>query len=1331
MKEQLSFTLSNTGNLVHNDTVWPEVFDLQGISYIFKLKPGTTFWRFGLRLSTTSDIEFFHPKARYKQPEFSRYKDIHLAVGEWNNSTWSNPERFQLVLYNFGKDDVFYRDNNFKRLGNVEWHLQYLLETNSLYVYCSAEGIKTFEDVYPLSSEYKYFKIFAWADKFEYDISCDLLISSTPEIDHNSEAFKLNNVTFRLGDMFNPEVVAETNLILLPASDIPTVTTNISNRAAELGIPLPPQKNAGSIHVYDITRDNNYLYAGYAYSVSGFQSSSDIIERLCGNILTWILSSNRVSGVNMPLFGTGAGYLDPLEVARIFMRRFIAPAKLPPIIVSIPTFEMFQKIKQANSGSYLPQPRFSGLSKPDIIRQLEHNLGIDLYSSDYEVTPFGEITMLNLSNVNFRSGIFLKNLPSLLSLNISNQQLENFSFLYELKHLQALYLNNTRVKNYDFLYHMEDLHTLDLSFSGFSDLEQIKNLTQLKSLFIRGNGVQSITKLYKLESLEYLDVSNNRLTELDAIRNLKKLSHLTLSDNQILSLEPLQKLPLLNSLEISNNQIHEINVISKLKNLSFFKADGNPFVFHYELFLDGKENHLPIILSFLKRQAETFKKRFAPPAKVILLGNHASGKSSLLHFIQTGSLSGKMDSTHIIKIERFPKSENGIPTVIFFDFGGQDYYHGIYRAFLSGGAVYVLLWQSETNMNQQRTDSNSVITRDFSLDYWLAQKKYLEKEKFSENDESPIILVQTHADVSARNYPGGLSEYNIKGDFFLGLTETGKRTSIGSKTNQIGLEYMKSTILNLADQTRPKRKEPQWYVDFITFILLQNQTSDYRCKNIEKILPYYGRDHDNTMDALALDLDQLHKQGLILYYKNEMPDKVWLNPVALVKYIHDTILNLKLLNEKDPGIVPFNDLDKFDADIITMLVRQKVIFRHEQNQSYIIPNFLPLANNNNEFDLMTFGLTNPLFTLKFKHFLPFGLINQIICFFGALPDRKKFWRDQLLFILGNKAKILINIDFEFLEIKGYAIFDKSIEVSGQTEVVRYLFYGILGLYWNLDLLTFEDHKAFYEQNLSAHELDFNHPMYLKFQHALKFYENEACRPDDLFISLDEIYFINYKELCSETDQLQINAFRIDEKRRISGKMKTLPIYDFQSFTKTELKRPRKAVISYSKRDIKLINKFRQYLVPLADDGLMENPWFCSELIAGSSWDDVIQANFDAADIIFFMISENLMSTKYVKEHEIKNAIDRWNRDGSIMIVPILLTPYHWARKGAYDLSKFTALPYTALPVTNFPNQNMAWNYVSEAIRIMIEQKIYPGSEAFHVNPEMEQFFEKVMKLRFN
>lgn len=114
--------------------------------------------------------------------------------------------------------------------------------------------------------------------------------------------------------------------------------------------------------------------------------------------------------------------------------------------------------------------------------------------------------------------------------------------------------------------------------------------------------------------------------------------------------------------------------------------------------------------------------------------------------------------------------------------------------------------------------------------------------------------------------------------------------------------------------------------------------------------------------------------------------------------------------------------------------KQKVIFWHQHGQKgpeYIIPNYLTLIESSGiDYDLMVFGLDNPLFILKYEDFMPFGLINQLICHFGQLPDRKKFWRDQLLFTISKKdgektihqAKILIKLNFNDLKLEGICAF---------------------------------------------------------------------------------------------------------------------------------------------------------------------------------------------------------------------------------------------------------------------------------------------------------------------
>ncbi len=256
-------------------------------------------------------------------------------------------------------------------------------------------------------------------------------------------------------------------------------------------------------------------------------------------------------------------------------------------------------------------------------------------------------------------------------------------------------------------------------------------------------------------------------------------------------------------------------------------------------------------------------------------------------------------------------------------------------------------------------------------------------------------------------------------------------------------------------------------------------------------------------------------------------------------------------------------------------------------------------------------------------------------------------------------------------------------------------------------------------------------MYKKLDDFERLYEIEDCRPTDLYISIDEKHFINYRELCSVEEVYTINSYVLNNEGTFSEYSTPLSIFQFQNFTNRVLKKTKKICISYSKKDLKLVNKFKDYLVPLHQNGLIEEPWYCTDLIAGTEWNEEIRQKFSEADIIFFMISENLMSTRYVLDNEIKNAIDKWDAEKSIKIIPIQLEPYNFKRNGKYDLSRFTGLPYLLNPVTEFKNQKMAWHTISESVRIMIEKDLDPGNSGDALTSELRVIYEKFVKEKFD
>lgn len=135
------------------------------------------------------------------------------------------------------------------------------------------------------------------------------------------------------------------------------------------------------------------------------------------------------------------------------------------------------------------------------------------------------------------------------------------------------------------------------------------------------------------------------------------------------------------------------------ENLSLLTLYDNP-IKSYEPPIPPDLNAVRTLKEHFLRKEEENKVKVKLPVKVILLGNHATGKSILSNFLIENNLYAQ-DSTHILDIKHYEKDEKtNLPKAVFFDFGGQDYYHGLYRIYLSKEAVNLILWTEQTNFNR-------------------------------------------------------------------------------------------------------------------------------------------------------------------------------------------------------------------------------------------------------------------------------------------------------------------------------------------------------------------------------------------------------------------------------------------------------------------------------------------------------------------------------------------------------------------------------------------------------------------------------------------------------
>ena len=1317
------FSKKNTVN--KNYIVYPgSSFRIKDFTYKIFLLPYSDFWKFGIRCAFENHISF--------SEDFPNvYSEIYIQV----KRIALQKDTLSLIYRDsHGNEHLLAQDTTYNGVDFIQFEFKFDETAKALHVGYNIEGRPNQFETIEFDIPYEYFKFFAWSDHKLLELEARIRITEQLTLYETEGKFlpiELGNITFRVGDIFDSYSSNNNSIIVFPIANDGLLRGIFHEKIKDLGIPFPEKNEAGEVILHKTRSNLIYPYVAYAYSVHNNSSTNLIISIICRNLIKQYLSIIEINKtgqiINVPLLGTGAGRLDCVEVAKIYDEEFNKPFYSQRIVVSIQNSIDFEKIKEYFTGRYIQQFN-ERIYKPEEIRNLENMYSVEIDFSSFLLNNNGNIVQLTLSDLKIDSLPFLNEFIYLESLTFKNCFVENYADLEDLPFLKELRFNKCEIENFDFLIFLHNLITLEIHSISVKDFSFLMKIS-LENLSIINCEFKDSLVLQNNKALKSLNLERCNLIEILGLQDLLELQYLYLASNRISNIQSIVKLKKLKLLTLNDNKINNISPVLMLKKLTYLRAEMNPFLKDANLILNQNENHLQAILNFYSRQSEHDKVRISLPAKVILLGNHASGKSSLLDYIINGEIKSEPGSTHLIKIEKHCKNSD-IPEAIYFDFGGQDYYHGMYRAFLSSGSIYLILWNLSNNINQQRMDTYSILTQDFTLSYWLSQKKYLENEKFDGNID-PVFVIQSRSDEDTRTTIKK-NEHQINNEFFVSLKPTNKHFESDFKnTNDHALKYLKSSIEEQINLNRATNNEPVWYKEFLDYILQESKIETYISKNVSKdILPNYKRKEKNKLYLLEDDLDQLHKRGLILYYKNEISNKVWLNPESLVKYIHDYVLNKEKVGQYN-GCVPESYFKEFDQDIITLLCEQKVIFRHVLSDKieYITPNFLPLINKSDpDFDLFTFDLGHPNFILKFLNFLPFGIINQLICLFKDQDDdKKKFWRNQLLFTFKKKAKILIFIDFEKLEIKVHTFFRKEVSDTEKKDIHRYLFYCIISVYWDLNVLSYEEYLIAIKGNLKKEDYDTDSLMNQKIIAFESVYEKQECRPLDLFISTDEKHFVNYEELCSEDNHSQmINSKIIDFEGNFTNKNIPVPVYNFQIFTQKSLKKIKKVVISYSKRDLKLVNKFKDYLVPLYQNGLIESPWYCTELIAGQEWNEEIKQKFSEADIVFFMISENLMSTKYVLENEIKDAIDRWDRDKSIKIVPIILEPYNFIRKEPYNLARFSALPYMLRAITQFKNQKLAWYTISESIKIMIEKDLYPDNSV-ELSNEIKRIYEEFVK----
>ena len=682
---------------------------------------------------------------------------------------------------------------------------------------------------------------------------------------------------------------------------------------------------------------------------------------------------------------------------------------------------------------------------PNFIFQLTNLKKLFLYNNQLEYLPaeIGNLTHLTKLDLDKNQ---LKDLPAEIG-NLTN--------------LTQLYLKDNQLKDLPAeIGNLTNLTQLDLGYNQLKDLPaEIGNLTKLTRLDLDNNQLEDLpAEIGNLTNLTWLFLSCNRFKDLPAeIGNLTHLTWLNLGNNQLKELPAeIGNLTKLTRLDLRNNQLKEIpiNLVNNFLAIGI-KWEYNSF--ENGLYLEGNPLEFPppeIIKKGTKALKNYFKsieksKKVLNEVKVLLVGEGASGKTSLLKQLEGKPFDKNESQTHGINIcHNNVKTKRGVVKAHYWDFGGQEIMHATHQFFLSKRSLYILV------IDKRREEKN---------EYWL---KLIQ----SFGGDSPILLVLNKIDenpgfdVSTKDL---LKKYkNIKGFFHV------------SCKNGTGIKKLKQKIAETLMETPICSSiwSPEW---FKIKEQLENQKKPYiPYEEYNKICNNNNIKDESSQKTLIQFLNDL---GSIIYFDDpKLEHTNVLNPRWITEAVY-RIINSKIV-EKNKGLLKRKDLKeilkkrykesfKYPLEkhqyIIELMGKFKLCYPVVDDDDVFLPALLDVQEPDYDFDIK-----NSLnFIIKYD-FLPKSIFPRfMVKMYKSLETQ---WRTGLIIRdRHSDAKALIKVDEEEKKIFIY--------VNGQEK--KDYFASILYSFREIND-SFE--KMTYKELVPMPD---DQEITVTYQHLLRLYEN--------------------------------------------------------------------------------------------------------------------------------------------------------------------------------------------------------------------------------------------------
>ncbi len=633
-------------------------------------------------------------------------------------------------------------------------------------------------------------------------------------------------------------------------------------------------------------------------------------------------------------------------------------------------------------------------------------------------------------------------------------------------------------------------------------------------------------------------------------------------------------------------------------------------------------------------------------AKLIFVGNGRVGKTSLSKRLVKDQYDPNEKSTHGIRIKKWQiRLDDGREVnVNIWDFGGQEIYHNTHRFFLTNRALYILVWDSETQSDAEEYPEKE---QNFVFNYWLDNVSHL-------SQHSPVLVVQNK-----------MEDPSIKGYDLTTLKENEdwnvKETLSVSAAKSWNIDVLKQSI-GVQFQMAPKLKDLIGYDLGAGWLAVRNilveLSQDLHYLKYDKFLEIC-LEHDISEQNAGTLSRFLTDIGVIIHFPNNtiLKEMVILNPRKTTRIIYrflneqikarhgeftmtDLTVNMKE-EEKEGYKEDFRFRSEREIQIFLELMRNfEICFQlADEKDIFIVPQFLNDQKPEFEWD------SNQSIKYGYKYdFLHNGIIARLIVKLNKYAERNNWWR----------TGILINKDNVFAKIEA---------ISHRREI-------------RVEIVGAEA-DAFRKHWLDEIFREVNDRLVVE---VIRYCPVKDCN----------YIFVEEKVLAlEEQGQKSVTCTQCNRNISIAEVLgrNVKDIYKAKIF------------ISYAHEDEQYKEELQSWLNSL-QYSIDLKVWDDRQIKPGSDWHKEINDAMEHSEFIIFLVSTDFLASKFIKEVELKRSVERHN-EGKAVIMPVIVRPCLWQQP---PLNTFQVIPKDGKPITAHKDTDSAWLEVLEKIRDRLQDR---------------------------